>query len=185
MFTLLSVMTNAFKYKVFPPNYRSISVTTLNGMLRPSNSGGNSENISTGTGTGTTVDVSDLNLTMDDLSREIPVDAETMGTSSRGYYTWKENIKSMEMRFCHPGTAGQPEQAIRVDFSDTTVSVAIFNYIVWTGILVSPIIPSQCSYTVSAGKTNRVPVIEMVLVKQYEERWNEVISEVAPNGLLQ
>ena len=140
------------------------------------------------------IDVSDLGITIEDLDQPIKeIFAESGGSSQRGYYAWRESTDKMSVRWRHPGTSGQPHSAVRVDFTETTIAVFIFNYNVWTGMSKGCLDPSKCSYTTEEPPQDGlpIPVVTMNIVKAEgsRERWNEVLVEgidgVAPNSMLQ
>ncbi|KAJ1395254.1 hypothetical protein B484DRAFT_459051 [Ochromonadaceae sp. CCMP2298] len=135
------------------------------------------------------VDVSDLGINASDLNKPIEIKTESMGKSARGYYSWIEELEWIEVVFAHPGTSGQPADAIRVDFTETTVSVCVFNYAVWMSIPSGRLIPEKCSFRVEdppAGQA-RVPIVKMLMAKSWESQghWGEAFEEVAPNSMLQ
>lgn len=95
----------------------------------------------------TSVDVSDLNITMSDLDKSLEKLAiESTGISKRGYYRWVESMTDMDVIMTHPGMIGQPGEAVDCIFTDSTVTVSIFGYIVWSAIFMGPVVSSQCSF---------------------------------------
>ena len=132
------------------------------------------------------VDVSDLNLTMNDLERPLDwASMETIGSSSsRDYYKWKETKTDMFIIFKHPGTRGQPAAAIDVKLTATTLTVTIFGYAVWSGILQNQIDVSRSTFEAIEGQ-NYQPIINIRLCKSVDILWNEFISSVGVDSVLQ
>lgn len=132
------------------------------------------------------VDVSDLGIFIDDLNTPLidGADVETSGSSPLGY-KWTESGWEVKVDLKHEGMRGQPAQAVSVDFTSTTVAVTIFGYAVWTGILIGESVPSGCSFQVIDDAGTRIPIISMVIRKSSPARWNDFISNVSPNSLLQ
>jgi hypothetical protein len=71
------------------------------------------------------VDISDLNITMNDLERPIQDMGfkilETTGSSNRTYYNWKETITDLFVQMKHPGMRGQPAAAIDIKLTSTVI----------------------------------------------------------------
>ena len=130
------------------------------------------------------VDVSDIGLTMEDLQVKLEDwNVKSFGTSSKGYYNWVEGITMVEVEMIHPGIRGQPLEAIRVDFTSTTVTVCVFGYAVWSGVLAGSAEPSRSTYALSSNGVQ--PIITFSIEKSDESRWNEFISSVGVDSLLQ
>ena len=88
------------------------------------------------------------------------------------------------LTYTYLGMRGQPTAAIAVDFTATTITVCIFGYAVWSGILAGTSDPQKCSYSVSDN--NMQPIIKLSIEKQNDDtRWNEFISSVGVDSLLQ
>lgn len=134
----------------------------------------------------TSVDVSDLNVSVTDLEKsleELELAVESTGTSARGYYKWVESLTKMDVIMTHPGMLGQPGEAMDVIFTDTTVTVTCFGYIIWSALFIAPVVPEECSFT-SKSMDDRNVKFEFSISKVYYERWNEFISGVGLNGVL-
>lgn len=132
------------------------------------------------------VDVSDLNVTLSDLEKpldDVELEFESSGTSERGYYSWIESLKHIEVSFSHPGIRGQPKDAILAELTSSTFTISIFGYVTYSAVLEGPIIPEESKIEVSDGNDN-IPKIFLDVTKARPGRWNGFIREVGANGLL-
>ena len=84
----------------------------------------------------------------------------------------------------HPGMRGQPADAILIEFTQSTVTIGIFSYVVWSGILQQPVEANACTFSSTSGDDG-IPVIRMTLQKVYMDLWGEFISDVGTNSLLE
>ena len=117
------------------------------------------------------IDVSDLGISMEDLNTPIKeIVAESAGQSQRGYYSWIESTDKMSCRWRHPGTNGQPHSAVRVDFTETTIAVFIFNYNVWTGITKGKMVPHECSFTSEEAPEGVRQYMNMGYVREFRAK---------------
>ena len=89
------------------------------------------------------VDVSDLGLTMDDLTKPLPEDAalQTSGSESvsriaenRGCQ-WTETASALKATLTIDGLRGQPASALAVELTATTATVTAFGQAVWSCVL--------------------------------------------------
>jgi CS domain len=130
------------------------------------------------------VDVSDLNIHMDDLAK--PLD-NSLAVEARGeskYYSWWETTENVFVSMSHEGMRGQPAKAVNVQFSQTTVTVTIFSYAVWSGLLIDEIDELASKFEAVEGKDG-IPVINLKLVKRRKvSRWNEFITSVGVDSIL-
>ena len=132
------------------------------------------------------VDVSDLNITMSDLEKpldDVELEFESSGVSERGYYSWVESLKHIEVSFSHPGIRGQPKDAILAEFTSSTLTISIFGYVTYSAVLEGPIIPEESKIEISDGDDN-IPKIFLDVTKATPGRWNRFVREVGANGLL-
>jgi hypothetical protein len=176
---------NAF---LFARSARSITHglrrVSLQGMLQPTDLGEEDGKQKPPT----SVDVSDLGITVTDLNKPMEIQTESSGVGARGYYSWVEGNEFINVDFQHPGTAGQPAGSMRVDFTETTVGICVFGYAVWMAIPSGRLVPEQCSFTVEEAPVgqNRVPIVKMRMLKSWESQghWSEAF-DVSPNSMLQ
>lgn len=128
------------------------------------------------------VDVSDLGIAMSDLQKPMS-EIATRCTGIRNYYSWIESPQRIEIEMNHPGMRGQPAGAVDVQFSDTTVSITIYSYMIWSGICVGPIYAPECSFKSEEGPDG-IPTIKISLQKAVAGNWFEFISDVGVDSLL-
>jgi len=147
-----------------------------------------SENIS--------IDVSDLNITVDDLKKPIPKEliesfqlAGYQSTSrlpdidDEGCY-WVENENDLDVTLQIPGLRGQPAACVSVLFSTTTISITAFGRVVWSSIQMGFSDPDDCSFLTEDGE-NMVPIIQMNIKKRDTgARWGGFILQVGEDSIL-
>ena len=137
-----------------------------------------------GDGERISVDVADLGLTLDDLTR--PLDEVQAEICSRNSFSeWAETLDAIDIRMRHEGMRGQPCDAVKVDLTPTTITVSIFGYAVWSGVIKGPIVLDQSYWEVEEG-LDRIPTITLHLSKGYRELWGETwLEAIGVDGVLQ
>ena len=139
------------------------------------------------------LDVSDLGLTMDDLSKPLPPEL-LQGLRSTGYEStnrlidddgceWTESLDDIHITLQIPGLRGQPSAAMAVLFSKTTMSVSVFGRVVWSAILRGTIDPDSCSFE-SADGLGMIPVLRLRVGKATSEWWRGFILQIGEDSLL-
>jgi hypothetical protein len=139
------------------------------------------------------VDVSDLNLTMEDLRKPLPPEL-LQSLRSTGYEStnrliddegcqWTESLESVNVELQIPGLRGQPSAAMAVLFSKTTMSVSVFGRVVWSAILRGTIDPDLCSFE-SADGVGMVPVLRLNVRKATGEWWGGFILQIGEDSLV-
>ncbi len=150
------------------------------------------------------IDVSELNLTMEDLQKPLPqsilstIERSGYQSTSRiptiddnGCY-WIENNNNsdddsfgvMDVTLSIPGLRGQPPEAISVLFSTSTISVTVFGRVVWSCIQRGYSIPNECAFMVHEG-TDMVPIIQLSIQKEkVDDVWGGFILQVGEDSIL-
>lgn len=150
------------------------------------------------------MDVSDLNLTMDDLNKPLPqsilatIERSGYQSTSRipdvndnGCY-WIENSNDdnsndfgvIDVTLAIPGLRGQPPEALSVLFSTSTISVTAFGRVVWSCIQKGYSKPEECSFMIYEGK-DMVPIIQLSVQKEkVDEIWGGFILQVGEDSIL-
>ena len=137
----------------------------------------------------TSVDVSDLGISMDQLYD--PLDA--MSVESRGsskHFSWWEQADAVYVSMKHEGMRGQPAGAIDIQFTDTTVTVTIFGYIVWSGLLAGVADATKCEFEAKDDLNDNIPSISMKLAKRIDmvnggtNRWDNFITDLGQDSIL-
>ena len=142
------------------------------------------------------IDVSDLNLTIDDLKKPIPkelLDSFQLAgyqTTSRlpnvddnGCY-WVESENDLDVTLQIPGLRGQPAACLSVLFSTTTISITAFGRVVYSAIQMGFSDPNDCSFLTEDGE-GMVPIIQMHIKKRnVGERWGGFILQVGEDSIL-
>mmetsp|Transcript_15943 Transcript_15943/g.22712 ORF Transcript_15943/g.22712 Transcript_15943/m.22712 type:complete len:242 (-) Transcript_15943:45-770(-) len=145
------------------------------------------------------MDVSDLNLTMNDLNEVLPSEL-TRGMTSGGYEStsripgqenrgceWNERATDIDATLVIPTLRGQPVECLDVLFSDSTLTVTAFGYAVWSAILRGKCDPSSASFFVQEGR-DRIPVIQITMDKADNEsfdngRWGGFIAQIGEDSI--
>jgi len=179
----------------FSPS-RSTHQTRCGITLADSSSSGNSESAAV-----TSIDVSDLGLTMDDLEKPIP--SELFGdfkVTTSGYQStsrvesvdnegclWEESGDAIDVTLSIEGLRGQPVAAMDLAFSKTTCTVTVFGYAVWSCVLRGECVPESATYQIQEGY-DRTPVITLSIVKKKESasdgRWGGFIETIGEDSIL-
>ena len=143
----------------------------------------------------TSIDVSDLGLTMSDLKKQIPID--DFSFESSGYQStsripdvndngchWVENPADIDVTLRIPGLIRQPAEAMSVLFSTSTVSVTAFGLTVWSCIQMGFSNTDGCTFLTEEGKDG-VPIIQLSVKKRdAEERWGGFILQIGEDSIL-
>mmetsp|Transcript_21420 Transcript_21420/g.46525 ORF Transcript_21420/g.46525 Transcript_21420/m.46525 type:complete len:196 (-) Transcript_21420:373-960(-) len=143
----------------------------------------------------TSIDVSDLGITISDLEKSIP--KQDISLESSGYQStskipdvnddgchWVENPEDIEVTLRIPGLVGQPAEALSVMFSTTTVSVTAFGRIAWSAIQMGMSDIDDCSFLIVDG-IGGIPTIQLSIGKRdVDERWGGFILQVGEDSLL-
>jgi hypothetical protein len=145
----------------------------------------------------TSIDVSDLNITLDDLKKPIPKEmlyetfqlAGYQSTSripnvdDKGCY-WVENENDLDVTLEIPGLRGQPAASLSVLFSTTTVSITAFGRVVYSVIQMGFSDPDDCSFITEDGE-GMMPIVQMNIKKRdVGERWGGFILDVGEDSIL-
>jgi hypothetical protein len=141
----------------------------------------------------TSIDVSHLGLTMDDLNKPLPPEL-LQSLRSTGYEStnrliedngceWTESLNELNIKLQIQGLRGQPSAATAVLFSRTTISVAVFGRVVWSAILRGTIDPDKCSYETEDGPA-MVPAIYLTVQKAAPEQWGGFILQIGEDSLV-
>lgn len=144
------------------------------------------------------VDVSDLDLKLDDLNAPLPSEI-FQGISVSGYQStsripsvqddacmWTEDANQIQATLAIPGLRGQPPAALSVLFASNTCTVSAFGYAVWSCILRGDVTPESASYNVRDGP-DMVPIIELQVDKvktTNEKLWGGFILQVGEDSIL-
>lgn len=142
------------------------------------------------------IDVSDLNLTIDDLKKPLPRElldsfqlAGYQSTSrlpnvdDNGCY-WVESENDLDVTLQIPGLRGQPAACLSVLFSTTTISITAFGRVVYSAIQMGFSDPNDCSFLTEDGE-GMVPIIQMHIKKRnVGERWGGFILQVGEDSIL-
>ena len=149
------------------------------------------------------IDVSDLELSLDDLDTVIPPSA--LSVEASGYQS-TSRIPSVDDQGCYftesaddidvtlqiPGLRGQPAAALSVLFSTTTVSVTAFGMVVWSCIQRGKSVPEESSFLAEEGE-DMVPIIQLHIRKSKTDknknegetnRWEGFILQVGEDSIL-
>uniref|UniRef100_A0A7S4ATZ3 Uncharacterized protein n=1 Tax=Pseudo-nitzschia australis TaxID=44445 RepID=A0A7S4ATZ3_9STRA len=149
----------------------------------------------------TSIDVSDLGLTMEDLDKPIP--AELFGDfkiTTSGYQStsrvesvndegclWEESSDAIEATLSIEGLRGQPVGAMDLAISKTSVTVSVFGYSVWSCILKGECVPESAAYQIQDGY-DKTPLITLSIAKKKEsasdKRWDGFIESVGEDSIL-
>ena len=149
----------------------------------------------------TSIDVSDLGLTMEDLDKPIP--AELFGdfkVTTSGYQStsrvesvndegcmWEESPDAIEATLSIEGLRGQPVAAMDLAVSKTSVTVSVFGYSVWSCILKGECVPESAAYQIQDGY-DKTPLITVSIAKKKEiaseKRWDGFIETVGEDSIL-
>ena len=138
----------------------------------------------------TSVDVSDLGITMDQLYEPLNDDMDIESRGSSKHFSWREQADAVYVTMKHEGMRGQPSGAIDVQFTDTTVTVTIFGYVVWSGILAGAADAAICEYEAKDEMENNIPLITMKITKRLDivngdaNRWNNFITGLGQDSIL-
>lgn len=154
------------------------------------------------------IDVSELNLTMEDLQKPLP--QSILSTIERSGYQSTSRISTIDDNGCYwiennnimndddddgsfgimdvtlsiPGLRGQPPEAISVLFSTSTISVTVFGRVVWSCIQRGYSIPDECAFMVHEGK-DMVPMIQLSVQKEkVDDVWGGFILQVGEDSIL-
>lgn len=147
------------------------------------------------------IDVSDLNITMEDLNKPIPKEAldDALTLTLSGYQStsrlpdvddsgcyWVENANDLDVTLQIPGLRGQPAACLSVLFSSTTISVTAFGRVVWSVIQMGFSEADDCSFITEDGEGMvPVPIIQMNIAKKDKgERWGGFILQVGEDSIL-
>jgi len=143
------------------------------------------------------IDVSDLNLTIEDFNKPLPrelfSDALTLSgyqstsripsTDDNGCY-WVENANDLDITLQIPGLRGQPPAALSVLFSTTTITVTAFGRVVWSVIQMGISDVNDCTFLTEDG-AGMVPIIQLSIKKRDEgQRWGGFILQVGEDSIL-
>lgn len=143
------------------------------------------------------IDVSDLNLTIEDLNKPLPKEllskaltlsghqstSRIPGVEDEGCY-WVENANDLDVTLRIPGLRGQPAACLSVLFSSTTVSITAFGRVVWSAIQMGFSDPDDCSFITEDGE-GMIPIVQMAIKKRDEgERWGGFILQVGEDSIL-
>lgn len=143
------------------------------------------------------IDVSDLNLTMEDLNKPLPKDLLSDTLTLSGYQStsripdvddngcyWVENADDLDVTLQIPGLRGQPPACLSVLFSTTTVSITAFGRVVWSAIQMGFSDADDCSFITEDGE-GMIPVVQMNIPKRDKgERWGGFILQVGEDSIL-
>mmetsp|Transcript_26562 Transcript_26562/g.56503 ORF Transcript_26562/g.56503 Transcript_26562/m.56503 type:complete len:201 (-) Transcript_26562:491-1093(-) len=143
----------------------------------------------------TSIDVSDLGLTMADLDKQIPI--HDFSFESSGYQStsripdvndsgcfWSENPEDVDVTLRIPGLRGQPAEALSVLFSTTTVSVTAFGRTVWSCIQMGISDTDDCTFLTEEGEDG-IPIIQLNVKKRdTEERWGGFVLQIGEDSIL-
>lgn len=139
------------------------------------------------------IDVSDLGLTMDDFNAPLPPEL-LQGLTSTGYEStnrlvdnegceWTESLEACSVQLLLPGLRGQPSAAVAVLFSTTTISVSVFGRVVWSAILRGSIDPAGSYFEVENG-ADMIPVLRLHVRKEDAILWGGFILQIGEDSLL-
>jgi hypothetical protein len=148
----------------------------------------------------TSIDVSNLGLTMEDLNAPLPSEV-LQGVATTGYEStsriedvqdnacqWTETVTSVGATLTIPGLRGQPSMALSVMTSTNTISIAAFGRIVWSCILRGQVLPETATFDAKDG-LDMIPVIEYKVQKAVadggnNERWGGFILQIGEDSIL-
>ena len=149
----------------------------------------------------TSIDVSDLGLTMEDLEKPIP--SELFGdfkVMTSGYEStsriesvndegclWEESSDALAVTLSIEGLRGQPVAAMSVAVSETSCTISVFGFAVWSCILKGKCVPESATYQIQDGY-DKTPLITLSVVKKKEsandERWGGFIEQIGEDSIL-
>lgn len=143
------------------------------------------------------VDVSDLNLTMEDLEKPLPKELLYETFQLSGYQStsrlpdvddegchWVENQDDLDVTLRIPGLRGQPAACLSVLFSTTTVSISAFGRVVWSSIQMGFSDPDDCSFITEDGE-GMIPIVQLNIKKRDSgKRWGGFILQVGEDSIL-
>eukprot|EP00536_Pseudo-nitzschia_multiseries_P016068 jgi/Psemu1/44826/gm1.44826_g len=175
--------------------------THRTGCASPSPTARSSSSGNTESAPVTSIDVSDLGLTMEDLDKPIP--KELFGdfkVTTSGYQStsriesvddegclWEESGDAIDVSLSIEGLRGQPVAAMDVAFSKTTCTVTVFGYAVWSCLLKGECVPESATHQIQEGH-DRIPLITASIVKKKEsasdERWGGFIDTIGEDSIL-
>jgi hypothetical protein len=142
------------------------------------------------------VDVSDLNLCIDDLTAPLP-EAFAQSIQASGYEStsripsisddacgWTEDALGLQVTLAIPGLRGQPSASLAVLCASNTCTITAFGYVVWSCVLRGMVKPESLQYTINDG-IDMIPIIEVHVEKASpHERWGGFILQVGENSLI-
>jgi hypothetical protein len=144
----------------------------------------------------TSVDVSDLGLTMADLNVPLP-EGFLEGIEMTGYEStssdpginddgcmWTETPEKMTVVFAITGLRGQPSMCFDTLTSTNTVSISAFGRVVWSCILRGNVKPETAVAETRDG-ADSIPIIEFEVEKATTgDRWGGFILQIGEDSLL-
>ena len=143
------------------------------------------------------IDVSDLNLTMDDLNAPLPPSLlqslSTSGYQSTSRITtvhdngcqWSEDANTISVTLTIPGLRGQPAAAIALEMTELTMTITAFGYAVWSCILNGRCVKESLEVVSIEDGEDRVPVIRLNVNKaESGERWGGFIGQIGEDSIL-
>ena len=143
---------------------------------------------------GSSIDVSDLGVTMEDLKAPLPmesgVEVETSGSESVSRVSlndgcrWTETASEVEAGLTIPGLLGQPAGCLAVELTETTATITAFGTAVWSCVLRGTVDPSQTKVAISSEGMQ--PVVAVAMTKTPGSgRWGGLIKQIGEDSLLE
>lgn len=146
-------------------------------------------------GNRSSIDVSHLGLTMEDLNKPLPSEMLD-GIASSGYEStsrlpdvddngcsWTENGEDVNVVLVIPGLRGQPASSLACELGTYTATVTAFGMVIWSCIMRGEVKTDSGIFTFQEGD-DMVPVIEMSVKKARNERWGGFIAQIGENSIL-
>ena len=139
----------------------------------------------------TSVDVSDLGLSLEDLEAPIPwgdgLEASGSESSSAisddGGCLWRETAEVVSATLTIPGLVGQPSDALGCEFTESTLTVTAWGRTIWSCVLRGELKPEEARWGVAMEGMQ--PVIEIAAPKGGTDRWGGFIKKMGVDSLLQ
>lgn len=150
------------------------------------------------------VDVSDLGLTIHDLQKPIPSellggDFKVLGSGTQstsripsiddGGCRWEESLDLIGVTLSVEGLRGQPVAAMDVVFSTTTCTVNVFGYAIWSCVLKGECVPESALTKVEDGY-DMTPLITLSVAKKKDSDdiadspWDGFIGSIGEDSIL-
>jgi len=143
------------------------------------------------------VDVSDLGVTMTDLETPIPGGGDGGSITSSGWQStsavadddgilWEESAEAVVATLLIPGLRGQPSAAVALELTETTATVTVFGMAVWSCVLLVEIERDHPATRVEVRDgADSVPVVELTVRKRPgSPRWGGLLSSVGEDAIL-